>query len=260
MSAQLARGQREKIRALLEQDCAWAAYALADLQPQMDQYCAWSLAADGRGLALIYTGLPTPTLFTFGPPASVADAVAQIDLPRRIYITVREEHFPVASAYYDFSADQRPMDRMVLPASAAMAAPNLPVTELSGGCGDRLRRLYAHGGAFAPDAFDSAQLDGGAFFGVTDEKGDLIAAGGTHIVDWDAGVAAIGNMYTRPDERGRGYAAAVLQAIVRKLRAGGIRDIVLNVDQRNAGAQRLYARHGFLRHCPYTEGIGEKQE
>ena len=102
-----------------------------------------------------------------------------------------------------------------------------------------LNALYACGGPFAPDAFEGYQLDNGVFFGVEGENGELIAAGGTHIVDWTYGIGAIGNMYTRPDQRGNGYAAAVLQGIVLALREGDVGNIVLNVDQRNVGAKRF---------------------
>ncbi|MCB0162454.1 MAG: GNAT family N-acetyltransferase, partial [Caldilineaceae bacterium] len=93
-----------------------------------------------------------------------------------------------------------------------------------------------------------------------DDDGALLAAGGTHIVNWELGVGAIGNMYTRPDSRGRGYAGVVLAAIVNTLRAGGVDNIVLNVDQRNEPARRIYEKYGFRIHCPYVEGIGVRRD
>jgi GNAT superfamily N-acetyltransferase len=82
--------------------------------------------------------------------------------------------------------------------------------------------LFAHGGAFTPDAFAAHQVESGVFYGVEDATGALAAVGGTHIVDYTRGLAAIGNMYTRPDCRGRGFASAVLAAIVASS-AGGWR-------------------------------------
>jgi hypothetical protein len=71
------------IRALLNSDPVWAAYALADLQPAFEPYCEWRLAADGRGLALVFTGLSIPTFYAFGPAASVAQAMDDIDLCKK---------------------------------------------------------------------------------------------------------------------------------------------------------------------------------
>ena len=95
----------------------------------------------------------------------------------------------------------------------------------------------------------------GVFYGVEDERGELAAVGGTHIVDYTARIAAVGNMYTRPDCRGQGYASAVLAAIVTALQDAGVATIVLNVDQRNTAARRIYERFGFVVHCPYIEGV-----
>jgi RimJ/RimL family protein N-acetyltransferase len=251
--------QKAAIRTILTADSVWAAYALADLQPEFAPFCAWYPAADGNGLAMIYTGLPIATLFAAGAVASVAASVGAIALPERIYITLREEHFAIAERYYDFSNDVRPMRRMWLPVEQEMGPPKQSVVRMTARMSKQLRDLYMHGGDFAPDAFDGYQIDNGVFFGVIDGAGKLAAAGGTHIVDWTAGIGAIGNMYTRSDQRQRGYASTIVRAIVHELRAGGVTNIVLNVDQRNDAAHRLYRQHGFVEHCPYVEGIGRRR-
>jgi ribosomal protein S18 acetylase RimI-like enzyme len=133
----------------------------------------------------------------------------------------------------------------------------LTVTRLTGAQAADVLRLLAHGGPFAPDAFAPAQMDGGVFFGLYAES-ELLAVGGTHIVDYASGVAAIGNMYTHPGHRRRGYCAAILRAIVCELLDHAVTTIVLNVDQRNPGAQALYLAHGFIVHVPYFEGKGNR--
>jgi len=249
------------IRALLNSDPIWAAYALADLQPAFAPYCDWHVAAGGRGLTLVFTGLSIPTLYAFGPAASVAQALDDIELPARIYATVREEHWPVIERRFDFSADSRPMWRMAMPVDATVDPPDdLRLVRLTVADSRRLKALYQRGGPFAPDAFDAYQVENGVFYGVVDEGGSLAAAGGTHIVDWTHGVAAIGNMYTRPDQRRQGHARLVIQALVAALQAGGVDNIVLNVDQRNAGARQLYEEFGFEIYCPYMEGIGVRRD
>ncbi len=127
------------------------------------------------------------------------------------------------------------------------------------GISARIRELHAQGGDFTPDAFAPYQAEDGTFFGVADERGRLLAVGGTHVVDWGAGVAGIGNMYTHPEHRGKGLGAMVLCAIVKKLIRGGVTNIVLNVDERNVGAWRLYEKQGFEVYCPYLEGPGRRR-
>ena len=86
-----------------------------------------------------------------------------------------------------------------------------------------------------------------------------MAAGGTHILERQGGIAAIGNIYTRPDQGGKGYGSAVFQAVVATLVAEHFTNIFLNVDQRNERARKLYERYGFAIYCPFIEGVGIKR-
>lgn len=247
---------------LLAGDPVWSAYAIADLQPAMAPYCRWFAhtssdgdARDGDAVVLLFDGLEPPALFAEGDPAALEAVLSCADLPPRVYLTMREEHVPIIARRYDHH-DRRHMWRMVLgEARGEGRVANAPLRRLTAADVPQVRSLLAHGGPFTPDAFAEYQITQGVFFGVEDGAGGLAAVGGTHIVDYTRGVAAIGNMYTRPDCRGRGYAGAVLAAIVAEVRANGATTIVLNVDQRNTGARRLYEQHSFTVHCPYIEGV-----
>jgi len=172
------------------------------------------------------------------------------------------------------------MVRMVLPHGRQVPAPNQPVRRLNRADASRLNILYGHGGDYAPDAFDPCQLDDGFFFGIEDEDGTLAAAGGTHVVlrtetrsltngspagglssldpVISKGVAAMGNIYTRPDRRGRGYGKAVTTSISRALQEDGFSVIVLNVDEQNLVARSIYEKLGFDVHCHFMEGFASK--
>jgi ribosomal protein S18 acetylase RimI-like enzyme len=250
------------LRRLLETDRRWATYALADLQPAFIRHCQWQLGecAEGPGVALLFHALQPPPLFTMGPVEAVAAALAQLPLPQSIYLTVREEHFSLLLPQFDFCHGLHPMWRMALATASPNALPAAPgltrLTQLDAGA---IRALYTHGGPFTPDAFDPYQLEEGIFFGIRDQGDQLLAVGGTHIIDRGEGLAAIGNMYTRPDCRGRGFAGLILAAIVHTLRSEGIATIILNVDQQNPIARRLYEKHGFQVHLPYIEGVGTRK-
>ena len=95
----------------------------------------------------------------------------------------------------------------------------------------------------------AAQVEGGVFYGVFVE-GQLVAVAGTHLTSPTYRVAAVGNIFTHPEYRGRGYGTATTSAVVAELLAGGIRDLVLNLSQNNEGAIRIYERLGFERHGP----------
>jgi ribosomal protein S18 acetylase RimI-like enzyme len=255
-----------RVRRMLSVDPIWAAYALADLQPGYAAYCRWMTAATtgGEAVALVYRGLEPPVLFTMGQSQALAAVLAQADLPEAIYISIGENHLPVVSRHYAIK-EVRPMRRMVLAdAHAAVRdgvqgpdAQPFAVTRLTGAHASDVLQLLAHSGPFTPDAFSPAQMDSGVFFGLYAGE-ELLAVGGTHIVDYTGGGAAIGNMYTHPAYRRRGFSAAILRAIVRELLERGVTTIVLNVDQRNPGAQALYLAHGFVVHVPFFEGEGNR--
>ncbi len=267
-SAQICTDEADlaQVRRLLSADRVWAAYALADLQPEYAANCRWMTAttAAGDAVALIYRGFDPPVLFTLGEPLALAALLAEADLPHAIYLTIGEDHFPVVSRHFAVE-DMRPMRRMVLADSQtavrggelAAGSQTITPTRLTGACTPDVLQLLAQGGPFAPDAFSPLQIDSGVFYGHYAEQ-ELLAVGGTHIVDFSGGTAAIGNMYTHPAYRRRGYSAAILRAIVRELLERGVTTIVLNVDQRNPGAEALYLAHGFVVHVPYLEGKGNR--
>jgi ribosomal protein S18 acetylase RimI-like enzyme len=269
--------RRTQIANLLVSDAIWSAYALADLQPEMAPDCRWFVHenGNGRGVALLYRGLTPPVLFMHGDPAALAVALDRAELPETVYLSIQEAHEPVIARRYR-CVERRRMWRMVLhetaftakaqqdsavhngsdglqPSAASDSAWRL--RRLTAADAVRVEKLFAHGGPFTPDAFVPRQIESGVFYGVEDAAGKLIAVGGTHVVDFSTRIAAVGNMYTRPDLRGRGAGRSVLRAIIATLKASGVETIVLNVDQRNDAARRLYEQFGFVVHCPFIEGI-----
>jgi len=61
----------------------------------------------------------------------------------------------------------------------------------------------------------------------------------------EAGMIRILNVYTPPDERGKGYAGAATTVATRAALAGGAHDVVLNTDLANPTSNALYQRLGY---------------
>lgn len=257
---------QKQVRQVLHLDPVWAAYALADLQPAFSANNRWLITKTQRGAGLLqlFDRLSPPILFAMGDEYAVGEALVRLFRPESVYVNIREEHLNAVTKFYDLSMDQRFMWRMVLTdVSAARSTAKLPsgwrLVDLNVDDAERIRTLYAYGGAFAPDAFQSYQLESGFFCGVESSNGILLSVGGTHIVDHFSKVAAIGNMYTHPARRGIGLASLTLERLVSRLVAAGLTNVVLNVDQRNEAAQSLYENHGFNCYCPYMEGVGKRK-
>lgn len=104
------------------------------------------------------------------------------------------------------------------------------------------------------DAFAASQLRDGTFFGVW-QGAELVGLAGTHVLDAEERLAAVGNVYVRPDHRGQGLGGQLTAAVVAELQQRGVEMIVLNVKQANTAAQRVYTRLGFRMDCAFAEGV-----
>lgn len=249
------------IRQILQRDPVWSVYAIADLQPAFAPYCQWSVVKgeQGEAVVLLFTALHPPILFATGEEAAVIAALAAMDLPERIYVTLRPQHYALLAYHFTWVEESHPMARMVLNKDVRVVMPALTnLVRLLPADAEAIAALYRHGGPFTPDYFDPYQVDDGVFYGVKDDEGALLAVGGTHIIAWAEGMATIGNMYTHPAHRGKGYARAVLGAIIAELQARNVNTIVLNVDERNKTARMLYEHYGFTAYCAYIEAEGVK--
>jgi ribosomal protein S18 acetylase RimI-like enzyme len=244
------------IRSVLDIDRAWAAYAIGDLAPGFFEHCSWfQPPGDGGALALLYRAFTPPVLYTQGNPETLAAILDEFCTDRAVYLHVRPDILPILGARYRI-VELRHMWRMVLEREDGQGAARADVVRLSSSQQSAVEQLYADGDASGerPDFFYPSMLDQGVFHGLW-ESGQLVAVAGTHLVVPSEDVAAVGNVYTRRDRRGRGLAAAVAGAVVAELIRMKIRTIALNVNQSNVSAIRIYERLGFKRHCSYCEGL-----
>jgi GNAT superfamily N-acetyltransferase len=253
---------RSVILEFLETDRGYAGYAIGDLERGMFEQCDWYGARAGargaagrlKALVLVFHGFWPPVLFLMGAAGALAKVLPGVALPARVYLNCRDEHLEAASSVCTWS-ELTPMWRMVFAGRVRGVAPEgcIPLGPADAG---RLARLYAAGGG---EAFNPAQMEHGVYWGVV--QGDrIVAAAGTHLVSDTHGVAAIGNVFTHPDLRGRGLGRAVTGAVLADLGSRGIRTVILNVSQSNAVAVRMYERLGFKRHCAFVEGAAQVRE
>lgn len=246
---------KDEILAFLQQDRVYAAYAIGDLEPSLFAQCQWfGVEDDGemRALALFFTGLQPPALFTMGDTDGVAAILDSALQPERAYFTCRAEHLPVVEVSYALDEIEE-MFRMAIAPADFRPIPGrtikLDISHL-----DALHQLYRLGGG---DAFAPYQLRDGIYYGV-EANGRLVSAAGTHLVSPTFGVAGVGNIFTHPNHRRRGYGTACTSHVVEELLAQGL-DVVLNVNQENVEAIRIYEKLGFRRYCPYIEVIGNRK-
>lgn len=246
------------IRAFLDRDRILTAYALGDLDaafwPQTTFFGAFEESGRIEALALIYRGLDPAVFCAFGAPDGVAAILDAHDLPAEVYTLLPPALEPVFSARYTLHNPHQEW-RMALDPAAFAPPPLDDVARLGSEHAAALAGLFRHAAAPGEEivAFSPWQIEHGAFFGVW-EGAALIAAAGTHVWSHTERVAAVGNVFTRPDRRGRGLAARCTAAVTREALAAGLDPIVLNVRTNNAPAIHVYEKLGFRIHGPMIEG------
>jgi ribosomal protein S18 acetylase RimI-like enzyme len=242
---------KAQILSYLEKDRLYAVYAIGDLEPELFAQSTWC-GAETKGcldaLILHFRGLKLPALFLMGNVEGLRFILENTLRPERVYLTCRREHLQMTRAFYGWD-EPIAMWRMVLKTENFKSVPG-DCIRLTQGHSDQLKWLYAREEAVG---FSETQIEHGVFYGIFVNR-QLVAAAGTHLVGANYGVAAVGNVFTHPECRGRGYATAATSAVVSELVKRGIRDIVLNVRQDNAQAIHIYEKLGFERYCAFFEG------
>ena len=240
---------RDQIRAMLAPEGAYAAYALAQLEPGLFELSEWYAASSPEGQALVVhsrSGLGR-ALFAMGSPEAL-DAVLKLHPgPRFTFGSLRLEHRPVLQRYFLVTRDTI-MLRMSVSRETFRAVDGEAV-RLEGRQAGEINRLYSAEGG--PTSYSARNIDEGTYYGIRLD-GRLVSIAGTHVVSPGEGVAVVGNVFTHPLYRNRGLATIVSCAVTRELlRACSL--VALTVEAENAPAVRAYRRLGYKPECSLYE-------
>jgi GNAT superfamily N-acetyltransferase len=233
---------RAELAALLRKDAALHAYELGDLDDFFWPYTTWYRMGDA--VALIYHGLPTPTLLAFEVSGPFLTALLPL-LPRSFYAHLSPGAGAALAPAYTRLPGGGPHLKMALGTlTGPFEGARLGVADLAG-----MERLYAE--AYPGNWFDRRMLETGQYVGIR-RGGALVAVAGVHVWSPEYRVSAIGNVTVHPAHRGQGLAQRVTGALCRRLRE--TTDVItLNVKADNTAAITAYERIGFSVVAPYEE-------
>jgi len=245
----------EAIRPFLEQQRAYAAYALAHLEPRLFPRSRWWRAAGIDGQALVmhaHTGLG-PSLVALGAPQAV-DAILRLH-PGAFYTfaTFQIEHEAVAQRHFALSRRGVSLRLSVSRESFQLvegAARRLRGRDLADV--DALQRSEGFG------FHSAAALDDGMYYGVY-HADRLVAMAGTHVVAPGMGVAIVGNVVTHPRHRGQGYGTVATSAVTAAL-LETCPFVLLTVEETNEPALRVYQRLGYQQECRLLESGARRKD
>ena len=234
---------KKEIRTRLRRDPAWSVYALGDLAPAMFSKTIWY----EPDLTLVVRDYGTAILFAMGP-RSVREALQGVE--GLVHLQVQRDALDEVARHATVSSP-RLMWRMTWKGNRTPLLETV-TTRLGPSDVPALQDLYRDGDSSgeSPDFFFPSMVDDGVFHGIYEDTA-LVAVAGTHLVTREEGVAAIGNVYTRRDRRGRGLGRRVVSAVLAEL--ADVETIGLNVRADNDAALHLYESLGFARHCQFYE-------
>jgi ribosomal protein S18 acetylase RimI-like enzyme len=239
------------IERIISGDLIYGAYALGDLDPSFFEQTSWygaQIDGEWRSLILLFRGLNPPALFLMGDSSGLALILGSLVRERDAYITCRPEHQSILEAYYTLGTVELMTRMLIRPEQFRPNHRYLP-DRLTLSSIEEVRHLYMAGeGAVA---FSACQLAQGCFYGIR-QDGCLVAVAGTHLVSDAYAVGAVGNVFTHPAYRNRGYAASCTSAVVEGQLRRQVR-VVLNVKPTNHVAMRVYRGLGFADYCPFIE-------
>lgn len=104
---------------------------------------------------------------------------------------------------------------------------------------------HAQAADFSEEVWRQRIVDSAQFLAILD---GVVVGTATGLTDpEDSGVVLLVAMYVTPAARGKGIGEQLVSAVVAQARADGARRVRLYVVETNSGAERLYARCGFVR-------------
>jgi RimJ/RimL family protein N-acetyltransferase len=246
-----------RIRELLMPRVEYTAYAVGQLEPNLLARTRWFMArgSTGTGVVLHSRGGLGDATFVMGDAAAVAAILSIHPGNAHTYATCQPQHLDVLRNVYRL-ANQQPMIRMSVTAERFVPVERLTPVALTGIDIRRINSLYGSEGG--PSYYIPEHIDGGVYRGIVTE-GRLVAVAGTHVVSRQERVAVVGNVFTHPGFRGRGFATAATSAVTQAL----LKDcdhVVLTVDPNNAPAVAAYAKLGYREVCQLVEASAARRD
>lgn len=246
---------RRLLRTFLEQDRLRAAYAVCDLDEKEFHKTKWGVAYEhGEPIAVVleFGGLTPQPLFVMGDPEGVSAVLRDVVRPRIVYLAADGANLEAAARHYRIDPGPQ-MVRMVVNRQTFRPIYG-PVIRLEPSDIADLNRLYGLGFA---GWLPSESIANGVYYGVRN-AGRLVAAAGTHVISREARMAAVGNVMTHHDFRGRGYAKATTSAVTQEL-LRTCDDVVLNVRSDNPPALAAYRAIGYFEHNRFEERLAHRR-
>ncbi|MEP7360287.1 MAG: GNAT family N-acetyltransferase [Chloroflexota bacterium] len=246
---------RQLLRDFLGRDRLRAAYAIADLDEREFAKTHWGVANEGGepiAVVLEYGGLTPQPLFVMGDADGILAILRDVIRPRLAYLAADESLLAPIGAIYKINPGPQMIRQQV--SRQSFRPVQGPVQRLVRADIVDLNRLYGLGFA---GWLPADSIANGVYYGVR-IAGRLVAAAGTHVTNREDRIAAVGNVMTQVDFRGRGFAKQTTSAVTQEL-LRTCDDVVLNVRADNPPALAAYRSLGYADYCRFEERLAQRR-
>lgn len=246
---------KNEIEAFLRKNVGLHIYSIGDLDDFFWRNTLWyALKKDDDilDIALLYNGPSLTTLQALSEQVNTMRDLLRLifqRLPDRFHAHLSPGVEGVLTERYEMESCEKHFKMVLNSKRFPNSVDCSRVIRLTENDLDHMLQLYEE--AYPGNWFDPRMLRTRQYFGIKIEN-KLVSAAGIHVYSKKYRVAALGNIVTHPDYRGRGFAKSVTARLCRSL-SESVDHIGLNVKANNTMAIALYEKLGFEIIIPYYE-------
>ncbi len=252
---------KKQIEKFLREDTPLFIYHIGDLDDFYWNYTTWIALKENsvKAILLLYTAVNPPVLLALssedkkGKLKDLLNSSLHL-LPNKFYSHLTPEIEKVLLPYYNLDSHGKYQKMVLSDESKSDNFKNADVIKLKPGDIKEIQYLYKE--SYPDNSFDPRMLETGTYFGIRDGS-KLVSIAGVHVYSQKYKVAALGNITTHPEFRGKGFGKQVTAHLCRYL-LKKVKTIGLNVSQSNSAAIKCYEELGFKFTAPYLEYMIEK--
>lgn len=254
---------KDELEQFLRKNTALNIYQIGDLDDFYWENTKWyGLKENGslKAVTLLYKAPPFHVLLALSPENEIEPLKELLHslfeyLPDKFYSHLSPGLESVFCSYYNLESHGN-YQKMILASSSKLNDTSLSgIVSLSSKDINEIFNLYKE--SYPENSFDPRMIETGMYFGYR-FKNKLICISGIHVYSERYRVAALGNITTHPEYRGKGYGQKVTAHLCKEL-FKKVSTIGLNVGQDNIPAIKCYTNIGFTYAAPYLEYMIEKK-